>query len=132
MGREQSWLTLCVIRQSKWARAVSQLTQVSHLLVRWFFELAGVDVRNVGVNLQLTNGRSIRVFLKLGVVAGDEPGIKEMLSNKGHAGALPCVMCMNCVLHTHPGAVTGAGLHAHDARISSIAETDVSKFRPVA
>ena len=123
---------MCVIRQMKWTNAESQLTQVSHLLVRWFFGLAGVDVQDVGVKLQLTNGDSIRVFLKLGVVAGDEPGIKEVLSNKGHSGALPCVMCKNCVLHTHIGAATGAGLHRHDARIKSIAETDVSKFMPVA
>ena len=60
--------------------------------------------------------------------AGDEPGIKEVLSCKGHAGAKPCVMCQNCVLHTHIGAAPGCGLHQHDDWLVSIAETDVMKF----
>lgn len=60
--------------------------------------------------------------------AGDEPGIKEVLACKGHAGAKPCVVCQNCVLHTHVGADRGCGLHEHDDWLVSIAETDVTKF----
>ena len=114
-----------------WSKADGQLTQVAHLCLRWFFERTGTDVQNIGILLRLKSGRQIRIFLRLGVVAGDEPGIKEVLSCKGHGGAKPCVMCQNCVLHTHVGAeASGFGLHLYDERVVSIAETDVTKFMP--
>ena len=80
------------------------------------------------MELQLKTGRAIRIFLQLAVISGDEPGIKEVLACKGHGGAKPCVVCQNCVLHTHPMATRGHGPHEHDDWICSIAETDVSKF----
>ena len=128
LGLEQSWLSICSLRQTLWADADGQVTQVAHECAQWFFSRTGTDTREIGMELQLKTGRAIRIFLQLAVIAGDEPGIKEVLANKGHAGAKPCVVCQNCVLHTHPMATKGHGLHEHDDWICSIAETDVSKF----
>ena len=128
LGREHSWFTLCAVRQSVLNDAVGQHTQVVQKAMRWFFGGAGVDAKNIGVLVRLVNGRQIRVFLALGVIAGDVPGIKEMMSCKGHSGAKPCIVCQNCVLHTHVGASVGHGLHEHDPGIVSIVETDVRRF----
>ena len=129
LGREQSWFTLCAVRQNVVDKAVGEHTQVVHRATRWFFGGAGVDAKDTGVLVRLVNGREIRVFLELGVIAGDEPGIKEMMSCKGHSGAKPCIVCQNCVLHTHTGARHGHGLHEHDPNLASIAETDVRRFK---
>ena len=128
LGREQSWFTLCAVRQSVVDDAVGEHTQVVQKATRWFFGGAGVDAQDIGVLVRLVSGREIRVFLELGVIAGDEPGIKEMMSCKGHGGAKPCIVCQNCVLHTHPRAEEGHGLHEHDPALASIAETDVRRF----
>ena len=128
LGREHSWFTLCAVRQGVVTCAVGGHTQVVNKAMRWFFGAAGVDARNIGVVVRLVSGREIRVFLELGVIAGDVPGIKEMMSCKGHGGAKPCIVCQNCVLHTHTGASVGHGLHEHDPAIVSIAETDVRRF----
>ena len=128
LGREQSWFTLCAVRQNVVDKAVGEHTQVVHRATRWFFGGAGVDAKDIGVLVRLVNGREIRVFLELGVIAGDEPGIKEMMSCKGHGGAKPCIVCQNVVLHTHTRAEAGHGLHEHDPAIVSIAETDVRRF----
>ena len=128
LGREQSWFTLCAVRQSVVDDAVGEHTQVVQKATRWFFGGAGVDAQDIGVLVRLVSGREIRVFLELGVIAGDEPGIKEMMSCKGHGGAKPCIVCQNAVLHTHTRAEAGHGLHEHDPALASIAETDVRRF----
>lgn len=146
MGREESWLTICAVRQRLWEHAEGQLSQVAFECMEWFHSRTGTDVRELGIELHLKGGQQIRVFLELGIIAGicfetssrntriaaagDEPGIKEVLSCKGHAGAKPCVVCQNCVLHTHAGAEKGCGIHDHDDWFTSIAETDVMKFVP--
>ena len=128
LGREHSWLTISGVRQHVWTKADGQLTQLAHECAKWFFQRTGTDVRDVGINLVLKGGRQVRVFLELAVIAGDAPGIKEVLASKGHGGAKPCALCQNCVLHTHPRAERGDGLHQHDDWIVSIAETDFSRF----
>ena len=128
LGREHSWLSICSVRQSLWAKADGQITQVAHECAKWFFTRTGTNVREIGIDLERKGGRRIRIFLELAIIAGDAPGIKEVMSSKGHGGAKPCVVCQNCVLHTHPNADKGCGLHQHDDWICSTAETDVSKF----
>ena len=129
LGREQSWFTLCAARQSVVNAAVGGHTQVVNRAMKWFFGDAGVDTRDIGVLVRLVNGREIRVFLELGVIAGDVPGITEMMSCKGHGGAKPCIVCTNAVLHTHVDASWGHGLHEHDPALVSIAETDVRRCK---
>lgn len=70
LGREESWLSICAVRQRVWEHAEGQLTQVARECVEWFHTRTGTDVRELGIQLRLKGGEQIRVFLDLGVIAG--------------------------------------------------------------
>ena len=70
LGHEESWLSICAVRQRLWERADGQLTQVARECVEWFHARTGTDVRELGIQLRLKGGDQIRVFLELGVIAG--------------------------------------------------------------
>ena len=63
--------------------------------------------------------------MKCGVLVGDEPALKEALSCKGHAGAQPCLYCMNAVSRN---ARLGYGWHAYNAYAVAAAETHFSEM----
>jgi len=105
-----------------------QHVQVADLVLRSFFDPEGGDILRSGVTLAMHESDETRtVFAKLGVLLGDEPALKELLSSKGHAGTKPCPLCMNVVLQCSPGG--GEPLHAHSDYAVSIAETDSSRFK---
>ena len=70
LGREESWLSICAVRQRVWEHADGQLTQVARACVEWFHARTGTDVRDHGIQLNLKGGEQIRVFLELGIIAG--------------------------------------------------------------
>ena len=70
LGREESWLTVCSVRQRLWEHAEGQITQIARKCMEWFTKHTGTDVRDLGVPLYLKGGQSLRIFLELGVIAG--------------------------------------------------------------
>ena len=70
LGREESWLSICTVRQRVWEHAVGQITQLARECMEWFHTRTGTDVRDLGVQLHLKDGTQLRVFLELGVIAG--------------------------------------------------------------
>ena len=70
LGREESWLSICTVRQNVWEHAVGQLTQVARECIEWFYTRTGTNVREIGAQLYLKDGTQLRVFLELGVIAG--------------------------------------------------------------
>ncbi len=59
--------------------------------------------------------------MKLGVIAADEPALKEVLSCKGHAGMRPRVLRANASLPK-------TELHEHSDYAMSICDVDYAKF----
>ena len=58
LGREESWLSICAVRQRVWEHAEGQLTQVARECVEWFHKRTGTDVRDHGIQLHLKGGGS--------------------------------------------------------------------------
>ena len=62
MGREESWLSICAVRQRAWEHAEGQLTQVARECVEWFHARTGTDVRDPSIQLNLKGGADTSVL----------------------------------------------------------------------
>ena len=123
---EECWCTIGLGRMTALKDAKDC---VSQLTVRCARELQTSFGR--GVKLDFVSGRSATIWGRLRVLVGDEPALKEMIGNKGHAGTRPCPLCLNCTAdYTNDGR---DGLWADDVSGSlvSAAETDFARFRLV-
>ena len=139
LAAEETWFTACCIRYDVIKEQTGGIPWLTQLILRRFFDPNGYDAEYAGVDLQLHDGSTTTVYLKLRLLFADEPGLKEMLSNKGHAGHKPCVLCKNATLHQAPGGgvpwhirfPTYAKSIAAPALSGFIAHTDVSIRRSV-
>ena len=95
---EEAWLTPTIVRVSVVNEMPGGIPQLTRMVLHRLFDPNGHDAQFAGVNLHLHDGGSLTVFLKLGVLLGDEPALKEMVANKGHAGSRPCPLCSNACL----------------------------------
>ena len=69
---------------------------------------APYDLRH-GVQLHLpAAGTSRFLFAEIGGIVSDEAALKQLWSNKGSSGSLPCFLCQNVVAHA-------SGLDLHDS-----------------
>ena len=66
LGREESWLSICAVRQRVWEHADGQLTQVARACVEWFHARTGTDVRDHGIQLNLKGGGADTGVLRVG------------------------------------------------------------------
>ena len=124
---EQSWLTLALGLQGPMKGATDGIAQLSVMCCR---ELKARF--ESGIDLDLPNGMSLKIFAKIACFVGDEPALKEMTSCKGHSGQKPCALCLNAVSERQPGTKkTDArpGLWAYSDALKSIAEVDFSAFK---
>jgi hypothetical protein len=126
LAHEEAWFTALLTRTELASKLDGGVTQLASIVMQRFFDVQGHDMERGGASLKLHDGGAVHITAKLGVLVADEPALKEMLSCKGHAGTLPCALCMNAVQH-FSGKYDG--WHAHGAFGVSIAETDFSKFR---
>ena len=87
------------------------------------FDARGHDLRRSGVSVTLRGGNErVTMLGKGGVFLADEPALKDTISNKGHAGTTPGMLCMNAVLHTQPAGAEA--FHTHSQYETSIVEVD--------
>ena len=124
---EQTWMTVTVVRATVLRKVSGGIVRISSMVLNSFFNQAHHDMQIGGVTVCL-NGDNMQanIIAKLGVVLGDEPALKEVLSRTGHAGTKPCVLCINCVNHKPPGGADPLSEFSHFA--VSHADPDFSKF----
>lgn len=126
LWHEEVWFTITLARAFTTRRMVSGLPQLTSLILDAFFS-ADHSFKN-GCKITLASGRELTIFADLGIVLADEPALKEMYNNKGHAGSKCCMLCLNAVQHKRPGGAPG--LWQSCDNLLSIAEPCVEKFIP--
>ena len=128
LSHEETWGTPTVARMNVINKLPGVHVQLTHLILKRFFDPDGHNIQRAGVTLTLKHGGVVRIFAKWGVLIADEPAIKEVLSCKGHAGSKPCVLCCNVVLQKQPAGATP--LHTVSDYAVSIANVDFSLVKP--
>ena len=123
LGQEQVWLTSALIRATQLADLNGEHATVAKDVLETMFN-EKIDAEHHGVTLELHEGGSVHIFLKLGVLLADEPALKELISCKGHAGLKCCTICANAVLENNPKGAEC--LAKHDGWLKSIAERRLS------
>lgn len=103
LASEETWFTPCYVRADVIKEQGGGIPWLTQLILHRFFDPHGFDAEYAGIDLQLYGGGHMCVYLKLRILLADEPGLKEMLSCKGHAGNKPCVLCKNATLHQTAG-----------------------------
>ena len=83
-------------------------------------------MRTNGVSLDFLDGECAHIFGKIIMIVTDEPAIKEIIENKGHAGKMCCFACKNATLHRGMGFQQP--LWQTNPYCKSIAETDIREF----
>ena len=106
LHQEQCWFTPAIVRVDVLKEQPGGVPWLTQLILRQFFDPNGDDAEIAGVDLELHGGGSMTVYLKLRILLADEPGVKEVLACKGHAGHKCCVLCKNAVLHK----ISGGGI----------------------
>lgn len=105
LGHEEVWMMPCVLRTSEVNKLDGGSIQLTDIVLGQFFSADGHDVRRAGLSFTFHGSEErATIFAKLGMILGDEPALKEMLGNKGHAGTKCCILCMNVVQHNSPGS----------------------------
>ena len=128
ISHEEIWGTLAVILQTDVVGLRHHMTQMASKLMHRF-HMRGRDVRMNGVWLDelWDGGPALRIFFAITMIVADEPALKEILDNKGHAGLMCCFGCMNATLHRGLGHMPP--LWEVEPACISIAESDFTQFR---
>ena len=128
LAHEEMWCTPIVLRSAQVNRLRGGCVQLADIVLTQFFNPMGTDIRRSGVTLQLKGSdERVTLFAKVSIILCDEPALKEILANKGHAGSKPCVLCLNAVLHKQPGG--GEPYQANSEYAVSIADRDFAKCK---
>lgn len=123
LSHEQCWGTLVVARHSEHSKLAGGI----QMLFQKVLELFHGDVHDIlrsGVSLIFPDGSRTTLFGKTKVLLGDIPALKEMLACKGHAGVVPCPLCINAVQHNSQSVP----FHLLVSDAVSIAETNFARF----
>ena len=127
LSHEECWGTITLMRKLDANKSEGALCQVFHRVVNRFFKDPH-NFRKSGINLELYgSGKSVWIGAELRMILCDEPGIKEIIGCKGHAGNKPCFACINAVQDRGFGAQ--APWWQTSTFFVSIAETDFKKFK---
>ena len=111
---EQLWMHICSLRTCHIKNIEGGYSAVFKHLAGLFFG-APHDLRH-GVQLHLpAAGTSRFLFAEIGGIVSDEAALKQLWSNKGSSGSLPCFLCQNVVAHA-----SGLDLHDSTRTIGSI------------
>ena len=103
LSHEQVWLCPLLARIDKIKKLPGGHIQLTALVLESVFNPQGIDAETSGFDLLFANGEVAHLYLKMGVVVADEPGLRELIGCKGHSGTKPCVLCQNAVLAKPPG-----------------------------
>ena len=104
---EQLWMHICSLRTCHIKNIEGGYSAVFKHVAGLFFG-APHDLRH-GVQLHLpAAGTSRFLFAEIGGIVSDEAALKQLWSNKGSSGSLPCFLCQNVVAHS-------SGLDLHDS-----------------
>ena len=97
MSRDECWFVAAVVRESVLQNSAAGVSQLyRRVLERFFGRSHGRHDLREGVTLDFQDGgEAVLLHGTLGVVLGDELGLKEAIHCKGHAGTHPCVCCFN-------------------------------------
>ena len=94
---DKLWFVLCVARSTAIHKADGGMTNVARTLLRKCFCRRPHFFLTAGVTLTLKSNEPMHLLASLGVLVGDLPALKQLLSWKGYAGAKPCCVCRNVV-----------------------------------
>ena len=129
LSNENNWFPLAFSRYTFLVLAEGGITQLALKSLLHFFGADGcADIEIDGVSLQLHGtGCRLTIWGIIGVFLADEPGIKEVLACKGHAGTKPCVCCMNAVAARPPAGAEG--LYKFSEYAVSTEEFNIKAFK---
>lgn len=124
LGNEQLWACPSLCRSTELRRLEGEHARIAILFLEQIFNPKGLDVERSGFEVQFPGGRTLQIYLKLGMLLCDEPAFAELIGCKGHAGHKPCFCCANACLARVPGG--GSPLSASNPFFKPITETSLS------
>ena len=98
MAHEEVWGVLTCVRLDDLDALDGGMGHLAKKAMGRFF-VAGRNVRESGITVEFADGDSTTIYFDVDIVLGDEPGLKEIFENKGHAGVMCCFCCKNATLH---------------------------------
>jgi hypothetical protein len=128
LSHEECWFSVTLLRWQTSKILKGQLAQAATHVLESMVATAGRNFRN-GCTVPV-GGHDTTIYAKIGCVIADEPGLKEVLSCKGHAGSKPCLLCKNCCQQQVGRKPKRDGPWKTEPYLASIAEPDVKKFKP--
>jgi hypothetical protein len=128
LSHEECWFSVTLLRSHTSKLLQGQLAQAAtHVLE----SMVVSGEKNFGNGCTVpVNGHDATIYGKIGCLIADEPGIKEVLSCKGHAGSKPCTLCKNCVQQQVGRNPKRDGPWKTEPYLVSIAEPDSKRFKP--
>ena len=130
LSRDECWWVAAVVRESLLHSSAAGVSQLYKKVLASFFGRAHRrhDLRD-GVTLRFLDGApDVLLQGDLGVILGDELGLKEAICCKGHAGTHPCALCFNVLLASDARCAPDGPLYPlTSVRVSSFQQhTDAS------
>ncbi len=116
---EGVWLVMASVRNKILQSLDGHLSHFLDLILsRFMFDGVGNDLERSGIILNIGD-RTHMLTAGLGVLLADEPALREVLLNQGHAGFKCCALCKHVCLHRwRPALMTGPWTRAWIQRSS--------------
>lgn len=92
---EDAWFEVLLVRTNIVSEVRGGMSAIVGAVLDVFFDRHGHDMQQAGVQLQLHNGKSVRVFANLSAVIADEAALHAIYTCKGSSGLKPCLLCQN-------------------------------------
>ena len=112
---EYVWFELCAVRSDLVEKMKGGMSQLIRRMMLLFFDPAGFDILNAGIQLNLygehVDAAPTHLFARHSFNIADYPAHTEVLGNRTHNASKPCCCCRNVVDHKSGLAdVVGSGL----------------------
>lgn len=112
-------------RSSRVQNVKGGVSAILKSLLKLFFDPCTHDLRRSGINVELTGGTSVHLWMNLGIVLADEAALHAMYGCKGAAGLKPCLLCQNIFNHQNARGISENDM---DGWVQTHACTDSSKI----
>ena len=124
LSHEELWWTVCTPRSRIVAGVLGGMSGVMAAIIRHMF--CGTHTPSVaGLHLEMNDGGPpVRLFVRFGMMTGDEAALQAINCTRGASGEMPCMFCCNVKSKRSADAP-----HDKSGYFVSPTETDLTKLR---
>ena len=96
LANEDAWMEITCVKSTTVKVMPGNMSELCAALLKVFFSKTSHNMETTGILLELSNGTTVRIFIKFDMKLADESALHMFWGCKGSSGLKCCLRCQNC------------------------------------